>query len=314
LPFSPVIRRSWEQVKVRDADWECVRPLSPYRFHLVQFRDYAGFILGKLREDRRVTVAAGFSAGTGSSAGTDVTPEHTARWVFDSSYPEELPRSAFYMHSLAWEVKTEKAAFDPEVVTFCDFPPAVPPGAFYYTLPLSTRQAVVYYVRWSMSREDRLDTARQALAQYLAAHPYTRLQEEHGTIPLFRPSSRKSGAPTLRIGASGGLVRACTGYGLTRIWRDSRNIVHSLEQHGHPFALPPDSGLVRLGDFCFRSLIRRYPVNARVVLRRLFERTSVGNALEFLEGTASFTPTARTMVAVTPGPFLVPHGKTVRYN
>jgi lycopene beta-cyclase len=86
-----------------------------------------------------------------------------------------------------------------------------------------------------------------------------------------------------RIGIPAGMLKASTGYAVTRILEDTSRIVRALEERGHPLVRPPSSALYRFLDGVFLELWTRFPAQMPAVFAALFARVPVDRVLRFLD-------------------------------
>jgi lycopene beta-cyclase len=117
----------------------------------------------------------------------------------------------------------------------------------------------------------------------------------------------------LAIGVNGGRARASTGYAVTRILADTRNIRRSLDQQDHPCALPPDPLWQRSLDRIWLNALARERAGLESALLSLFTQAPLAAILRFLDGEAGPRDVLAVVSALPPGPFLralfpTPHG------
>jgi len=203
---------------------------------------------------------------------------------------------------------------DPGAATLLDFSGAAGvSGAesrdlgFTYVLPVSARTPLVMAVR--MGSSDDLPDPMPALERMGAGTTWAPGPEESGTTPLVTPAptrrpTRRLGRRVLAIGARGGRVRPSTGYALPGILADSVAIRRSLDERGHPFALPPDPAWQRVLDRIWLHALAREGARLEPAFVSLFTGAPADRVLRFLDGDARPRDVAAVVRALPPGPFL----------
>lgn len=106
-----------------------------------------------------------------------------------------------------------------------------------------------------------------------------------------------------RIGIPAGMLKASTGYALTRILDDSAAIVRSLRERGHPMVAPRRS-IYRFLDGVFLTLWARWPATMPGVFSAMFTRVSADRVLRFLDERASPWDLLGLIVRLPVWPFL----------
>ncbi|WP_298584981.1 lycopene cyclase family protein [uncultured Kocuria sp.] len=163
----------------------------------------------------------------------------TASHCFDSTVPLTGIKAPLLMSGEVRRVRTAHDAFDPSIATFIDFRSGEHhPVHFHCVLPISTREAVVEVTRIMPGKVPTPEFSfEQATSAYLrevwGVSKFSLVSVERGSIPLgIRPSSpRGSHVP---IGCPSGAVKATTGYGFTRILRQTQHIASTLASTGSP--------------------------------------------------------------------------------
>ncbi|MFF0902895.1 UNVERIFIED_CONTAM: lycopene cyclase family protein [Kocuria sp. CPCC 205316] len=163
----------------------------------------------------------------------------TASHCFDSTLPPTGIKAPLLMSGEVRRVRTAHDAFDSSIATFIDFRSGERnPVHFHCVLPISAREAVVEVIRIMPGKAaDPEFSFEQATSAYLrkvwGVSQFSLLSVERGSIPLgIRPSSPRG--HHVRIGSPSGAVKATTGYGFTRILRQTQHIASTLASTGSP--------------------------------------------------------------------------------
>ena len=79
----------------------------------------------------------------------------------------------------------------------------------------------------------------------------------------------------------------CTGYALTRMWRDAEALAACLAATGRPGFAPRGTRLEHLADRFFLDLLAREPARFASLMTALFSRARGDDALGFLDEVAT---------------------------
>jgi lycopene beta-cyclase len=313
--FDGIIHRSWSQFRFAGAGQDRVISLAGYRYQMISGLDLYQFVRKELACLPNVTFLQGCverieDGPEGASVAVDGCT-YRGRWVFDSRFrlPSAGSDGSRYLHLRqyfrGWEVETQDDAFDPQTPTFMDFRTGQKAEMrFFYVLPLSARRALVECV--TLGALDYESALREYLGTVLGLESYRILPVEGGASPITdQPFQRRAGASVLNIGVLGGMIKPSTGYAFLRIQQDSRAIVESLLQTGHPFRLPGGSRYYRLCDATLLQIMAHQGDRMEAILAALFQNNPVERVLRFLDEAA--TPRQNLLVmASLPSTTFVP--------
>ena len=233
-----------------------------------------------------------------------------ARWVFDSRFRlrelavDERRYHLLRQHFHGWIVRTRDEVFEPEVVTLLDFRAGIRRGTgFFYVLPFSRCEALVELV--TLQSVDAEPLTRAYLREVFGVDDVEFVDRESGISPMTeQPFGWRTGSRARRIGVASGRLKASTGYALTRIVDDCARVVRSLEETGHPFAPPTDSGFYRLMDALFLEVWSRRPEQVPGIFTAMFVRNPADRVLRFLGERASPRDVFFLVLSLPKWPFL----------
>ncbi len=235
----------------------------------------------------RVRARAG-SAEVVLSDGRRLTASH----CFDSSLPPTGITAPLLMSGEVRRVRAAHDAFDPSTATFIDFRSgAQHPVHFHCVLPISAREAVVEVTRIVPgTAPDTGFSFDRATSAYLrtvwGVSRYSSVSVERGSIPLgVRPGPARG--RHVRIGSPSGVVKATTGYGFTRILRQTRHIASTLASTGSP-ETPRPSPRFRWYDRPVLRMWERDPELAVEFMRAAFTAGDADLVLDFLDERTTF--------------------------
>lgn len=230
-------------------------------------------------------------------------------WAFDSVRRPAGARVGDARLAFAgWEVRYARPVFDPDTPVLFDF--RTPGGSFVYVLPHDPYRALVELTAFvprhgrPTDRADREAAIATYLDRVVGDTGYQVVRTEAAVLPLRAfPPPRRHGR-VLAIGASGGLLKASTGYAYQRIQRDSAAIAGSLARHGHPFDVPSPRRRHRLLDAIMLEALDQDPGRLEQTFARLFAANPPERVLAFLDEDTSPTAELRLIRSLPPAPYL----------
>jgi len=233
-----------------------------------------------------------------------------AGYVFDARPPVshllDDARTSLVQSFHGMTARLEGIALDAHVALFMDF--RVPNDGdgilFGYAIPLAADVAFIETVRLSSSGRPPPDPDGYALS-VLGASRVEPIHVEAGATWLSDAHFQRQASPrVLAIGMRGGLLKPSTGYGVTRMQRDAMHIVHSLDAHGHPFALPQPTLHAHFLDSVMLEVMARAPHEIPPALFALFRENPGDVVLRFLDERASVEEMAAIVASLPKGPFV----------
>lgn len=216
----------------------------------------------------------------------------TASHCFDSTVPPTGITAPLLMSGEVRRVRTAQDSFDPSTATFIDFRSGERhPVHFHCVLPISAREAVVEVTRITPGKVPSPEFSfERATSDYLrevwGVSTFSVLSVERGSIPLgVRPGPPRG--RHVRIGCPAGAVKATTGYGFTRILRQTQHIAAALASTGSPDTLRPSPRF----DWYDRPLLGMWqhdPERAVPFMRAAFTSGDADLVLDFLDERTTF--------------------------
>lgn len=210
-----------------------------------------------------------------------------APYCFDSTFYPLGIKAPLLMSGEIRRVRTPHPSFDPSVATFLDFRSGEKaPVHFHCVLPVSTREVFLEVTRITPEGHDDSEFSfEEATATYLrevwGVNDFSLLSLARGRIPLGIRSRSRHGRHVL-IGTPSGAVKATTGYGFTRILRQTEHIASSLASTGSPDALQP-SRRFRWYDKPVLKMWKHNPQDAVLFMKAAFSAGDADLVLDFLD-------------------------------
>jgi lycopene beta-cyclase len=297
-PLDALVRHRWKRLVIADRSGATrSTTLRSHTYQTLFFADLQRTVKDDLRADLRHRIIDGRATSLSTdgervrvSVGDEVLH---ARWAFDSRFR----RASFSVGDggaqLLWQhfhglvVRSATDIFDPSAAVFLDFRGDLPAGtAFAYLLPFSAREALAELV--TLEPLDAEGALRRYLATVHGVEAVEVVDREAGASPMTEQYFEPFEGPRIRrIGIPAGMLKASTGYALTRILDDSAAIVRSLRERGHPMVAPPSRRIYRFLDGVFLTLWARWPARMPSVFSAMFARVPADRVLRFLDERAS---------------------------
>ena len=310
-------RQVWPRLRFQSEGFDGTWELSPLRYQMVRGLDFYNYAHLELA-NHTVTFVRGLAEvadGPDYATVTVGTQSYQAKWAFDSRIrpsdvlPNPRRHHTLMQHFTGWEIESVTPVFDPHTVTLFDLRTPQRGGVtFFYILPFSPTRALVEYTLFSaqvLPDGEYGEALRKYLATTLGIKDYRILETEQGIIPMTdHPFPRRLGKRILAIGTRGGRVKPSTGYAFARIQRDSRRIVASLLQRGHPFAIPPDPLRYRFYDNVLLDVFTNEPALGRPILASIFAKNPPQRVLQFLDDRSSWWEDIHILSSPPAAPFL----------
>jgi lycopene beta-cyclase len=297
-PYPDITFRTWDKLNFQGIGFKKTYDIQPYRYYMIRAVDFYEHARQILTGKPEVTfiqstvnkVEDGKSFVVVSVDGN----EYSADWVFDSLFDPNnfIPQPDRYhylnQHFRGWEIETEFDAFDPQCPTLFDFrTPQNGCMRFIYILPFSTRQAMVEYTLFSeelLSPQAYDQGLHDYIEKVMQIREYKIHMVENGVIPMTdHPFPRRLGRRILAIGTKGGRVKPSTGYAFLRIQNDSKSIVNSIKNFGHPYNIPKGPTRYQLFDSIMLQVMKRNGWRMSSIFTDLFRKNPIHSIFKFLD-------------------------------
>ncbi|MEC5199632.1 lycopene beta-cyclase [Arthrobacter sp. PL16] len=222
-----------------------------------------------------------------------------ASYCFDSTVPPPGIKAPLLMSGEVRRIRTPHESFDPSIATFIDFRSGNHnPVHFHCVLPVSDREAFIEVTRIMPGRRPGPEFPfEQATSAYLrevwGVSEFSTLSVERGCIPLGIRSSPSRGRH-VRIGTPSGAVKATTGYGFTRILRQTQHIASSLATTGSA-DVPRPSPRFRWYDKPVLRMWKHDPEQAVQFMKAAFTSGDADLVLDFLDERTTFAEEQRLL-------------------
>ena len=313
-PFDPIIFRRWSEVGFYGSGgFEKKLDLGDYNYKWIRGIDFYDFVKTDLATNANITfLHTSIERMTSTADGGFVITEagqFIADYVFDSVTPLRIDnpkRQNMLQHFKGWEITTPQAAFDPDVPIMMDYRvEQIGLGVrFSYVLPIDRKRAFIEYTVFSDALLTQADYDRELhtyIRDILGIEEFEIHHEEFGVIPMTDelPETPRD-SRVIKIGTSGGYVKASSGYAFKRTQWLTQELVSQLLTLEKPS--PPKSTLrswfKHLLDSTLLNVLLNERASGKVIFTQLYQKNPTPKLLAFLDGKSALPDDLRIMSTV----------------
>ena len=298
--FEPVVFKSWETLDFLADKLSRRLDIRPYRYKMIRSTDFyhhCNTILSRSGQVERLRATVDSIHSTRDGAVIAIgRQEYQGRYVFNSTLHgidyTRKPYISLRQHFRGWVIETSHDAFDPVVAVLMDFRVPQDRGtAFFYTLPFTTRRALVEYTLFTkdvLTSEEYTTSLRNYISQHITKKTYRIEEEENGIIPMTNYPFRAREGNVINIGTAGGQTKASTGYTFQFIQKGAARIVAALADQGHidSSTLSSKGRFARYDSILLRVLEKHESMGSEL-FKEIFSKGSASSVLRFLDNESS---------------------------
>lgn len=246
-PYEEIITQKWKGVWFHGTDdFSQFLDLEDYTYKMIRGIDFYNFVIPLLKQNHNITFLQADILEVTETVRTNKGDIFASELVFDSSFRSNYDNPKYHnmlQHFKGWVIETAKPVFKVNEPTLFDFRTEQKNELrFIYVLPHSETKALIEFTIFS----DNLITDAEYefyLKKYIEetikvddylikTDEYQISETEFGIVPMSDEPYEISPMPkVIRIGTSGGYVKASTGYSFQRSQRFLKNLVKSLENN-----------------------------------------------------------------------------------
>ena len=319
-PFEEIVHSKWKGVWFHGTDnFSQFLDLQDYSYKMIRGIDFYNYIIPALKKNINISFLQADILEVTETVKTDKGDFTASEFVFDSCYRSKYDNPKHHnmlQHFKGWVIETTHPVFKVDEPILFDFRTDQKDELrFVYVLPHSETKALIEFTIFS----DNLITDAEyefylkkyieetlKVGQYqIKTDEYKIDETEFGIIPMSDEPHEASPFPkVLRIGTSGGYVKASTGYTFQRSQRYLQRLVESLE---HNKIEKNGMELNRWKGFLDTVLLNvmlyhRTPQDA--VFTSFFKYNKASKVLKFLDEDTSFFEDIMFINTVPKPPFI----------
>ena len=319
-PFEKIIFKQWKGVWFHGTDnFSQFLDLQNYSYKMIRAIDFYEYIYSTIKQNLNITFLKADILEVTETVKTDKGDFHASELVFDSCYRSNYDNPKHHnmlQHFKGWVIETTKPVFNINEPILFDFRTEQKNELrFVYVLPYSETKALIEFTIFS----DNLITDAEYefyLKKYIEetlrvgeykikTDEYQISETEFGIIPMSDEIHEVS--PTskvIRIGTSGGYVKASTGYTFQRSQRFLQNLVTSLQANSiisNGMKLSPWKGFL---DTVLLNVMLKNRTPQDRIFTGFFKYNKASEVLRFLDEDTSFFEDILFINTVPKPPFI----------
>lgn len=319
-PYEEIITQKWKGVWFHGTDnFSQLLDLQDYTYKMIRGIDFYNYVIPILKQNLNITFLQADISEVSENVKTDKGDFYASESVFDSCYRSKYDNPKHHnmlQHFKGWVIETTKPAFKVDEPTLFDFRIEQKNELrFVYVLPHSQTKALIeftifsdnlikdaeyeFYLKKYIEETLKLDD------YYLKSDEYQISETEFGIVPMSdEPYDVSPMYKVIRIGTSGGYVKASTGYSFQRSQRFLKRLVKSLEaSRNFGNGLNPNRWKGFLDTVLLNVMLKnRTPQDE--IFTRLFKYNSPIKVLKFLDEDTSFFEDIALINTVPKPPFI----------
>lgn len=319
-PFEEIIYKQWKGVWFHGTDnFSQFLDLQTYNYKMIRAIDFYGYIFEMLRRSPNFTFLQADILDVTEIVKTTKGDFQATEFVFDSCFRSSYNNPKFHnmlQHFKGWVIETIKPVFKVNEPILFDFRTEQKNELrFVYVLPYSESKALIEFTIFS----DNLITDTEYefyLKKYIEdtlkvgeykikPDEYQISETEFGIIPMSDEIHDVVPEPkVIRIGTSGGYVKASTGYTFQRSQRFLQNLVKSLEKDENTTnGMQPNHWKGFLDTVLLNVMLKNRTPQDKV-FTGFFKHNKASKVLKFLDEDTSFFEDIMFINTVPKPPFI----------
>ncbi len=248
--FDEIIFKKWNKIWFHGTkNFSQVLDLGRYEYKMIKGIDFYTYVITILKKNPNIhflhsEISEIKDQDQKGIVETKDGTYYALKYVFDSQYknPYNLPKNHnLKQHFLGWTIETDEPVFSENIPTLFDFRIEQKNECrFIYILPENAKKALIEFTIFSKNLIEKSEYEHY-IKKYIAEKlnissftinkkPNNEIDEEYGIIPMsdyihdVNPSTH-----LIRIGTSGGYVKASTGYSFLKTQHLLKKMVSDLE-------------------------------------------------------------------------------------
>lgn len=304
--------------------------IAPFRYHRINSKTWENHVKSRLAKNPKIhwinAEITNFSyQGVHAVVETDNGNFRSTKKIFDSISPypcdPQNPKE-LKQHFVGLTIESNFPVFETDAAHLFDFRIAFTPACeFMYVLPSDSRTALIEHTFFSgtlLNHAEYVAKIKDYLLAYygLGEDDYLLIGEEAGIIPMNVSSelAQNLHAKIIKIGTSGGFVKASTGYSFLRTQRIIKQMVHNMEQKAWNNYVVPQNPFKTWMDRVLIQVLVDQKIKGNEVFEAMFAKNPPQRMLSFLDEQTSIWEDLRMMQTVPIIPFIQAAFKIMRHK
>jgi lycopene beta-cyclase len=319
-PYEEIIAQKWKGVWFHGTNnFSQFLDIQQYTYKMIRGIDFYNYVIPILKQNLNITFLQADILEVSETVKTNKGDFYASDLVFDSSFRSKYNNPDYHnmlQHFKGWVIETTKPVFKVNEPTLFDFRTEQKNELrFVYVLPHSETKALIEFTIFSDNLIEDLEYEfylKKYIEETLKVGEYQIKPEEYqisetefGIVPMSDEPHEVSPMPkVIRIGTSGGYVKASTGYSFQRSQRFLQRLVKSLEQN-----TDIKNGMITnhwkgFLDTVLLNVMLKNRTPQDEVFTRLFKYNQASQVLKFLDEDTSFFEDVALINTVPKPPFI----------
>jgi lycopene beta-cyclase len=309
--FEDIVFRRWDKFWFHGTNgFSELLELDKYQYKMIRAIDFYEFVNAKLKSNPNITFLKSAISEVADNCVRTEQGEFTANeFIFDSLTRKSYDNPKYHnlrQHFLGWVIETKEEVFNEDEPTLFDFRiPQKDECRFVYVMPFSQKKALIEFTIFSdnlIEKEEYEENLRRYIGEILKTEKYEIKETEFGIIPMSdEPHAEMPERQIIRIGTSGGYVKASTGYSFQRTQRRLEKLVDALAKNQNPKSKTQNWKTYL--DSVLLNVLKNKKHPADDVFTCLFKFNPPTQVLKFLDEETGFAEDLRIMRTVPIIPF-----------
>ncbi|PWK26732.1 lycopene beta-cyclase [Arcicella aurantiaca] len=319
-PYEEIIAQKWKGVWFHGTDnFSQFLDIQQYTYKMIRGIDFYNYVIPILKQNPNITFLQADILEVSETVKTNKGDFYASEFVFDSSFRSKYNNPDYHnmlQHFKGWVIETSKPVFKVNEPTLFDFRTEQKNELrFVYVLPHSETKALIEFTIFSDNLIEDLEYEfylKKYIEETLKVGDYQIKPEEYqisetefGIVPMSdEPHEVLPMTKVIRIGTSGGYVKASTGYSFQRSQRFLQRLVKSLEQN-----IDIKNGMITnhwkgFLDTVLLNVMLKNRTPQDEIFTRLFKYNKPSQVLKFLDEDTSFFEDVALINTVPKPPFI----------
>ncbi|MEA5460759.1 lycopene cyclase family protein [Arcicella sp. LKC2W] len=319
-PYEEIIAQKWKGVWFYGTNnFSQFLDIQEYTYKMIRGIDFYNYVIPVLKQNVNITFLQADILAVSETVKTNKGDFYASDLVFDSSFRSKYNNPDYHnmlQHFKGWVIETTKPVFKVNEPTLFDFRTEQKNELrFVYVLPHSETKALIEFTIFSDNLIEDLEyefylkkyiEETVKVGEYqIKPEEYQISETEFGIVPMSDEPHEVSPMPkVIRIGTSGGYVKASTGYSFQRSQRFLQRLVKSLEQN-----IDIKNGMITnhwkgFLDTVLLNVMLKNRTPQDEIFTRLFKYNKPSQVLKFLDEDTSFFEDVALINTVPKPPFI----------
>lgn len=319
-PYEEIIFKQWKGVWFHGTDnFSQFLDLQDYSYKMIRSIDFYEHIFSSIKQNKNISFLQADILEITETVKTEKGDFYASEFVFDSCFRSNYNNPKHHnmlQHFKGWVIETTESVFNVNEPILFDFRTDQKNELrFVYVLPYSERKALIEFTIFSDNLitdaeyefylKKYIEETLKVGAYEIKPEEYHISETEFGIIPMSDEIHEVSPMPkVIRIGTSGGYVKASTGYTFQRSQRFLQNLVKSLEANVKiSNGMKPNPWKGFLDTVLLNVMLKNRTPQDRV-FTGFFRHNKASKVLKFLDEDTSFFEDIMFVNTVPKPPFI----------